>query len=77
MTTLRERLLSLASATAATDTSSVPELLTGLAPGMVFALPWILAAVWVCYRGGWSVLWSENGKEFSTQATRLGGFGHR
>jgi hypothetical protein len=55
----------------------VSPLLIGLALGLLFALPWIVVVVWIAWRLGWSVLWSENGREFPTQATRLRGFGAR
>jgi len=67
----------LASATAATDTYVVSAVLTGLALGVLFGLPWIAAVVWVSWRVGWRVLWSDNGKEFQTQAKTLRGFGAR
>jgi hypothetical protein len=52
-------------------------LLIGVALGLLFALPWIAAVVWLGRQAGWRLLWSENGREFPTQATRLRGFGHR
>jgi hypothetical protein len=55
----------------------VSALLIGAALGLLFAVPWIVAVVWIGSRVGWSVLWSENGREFPTQATRLRGFGAR
>jgi hypothetical protein len=55
----------------------VHELLTGWWMGILFALPWVAATVWVGWRAGWRVLWSENGREFPTQASRLRGFGPR
>jgi len=55
----------------------VRALLTGVGLGLLFALPWIAAIVWVGWRVGWMKLWSENGREFPTQADRLRSFGHR
>jgi hypothetical protein len=50
-------------------------LLIALALGLFFALPWIGAVAWVSSRVGWKrVLWSENGKEFPTQAASLRSF---
>lgn len=56
---------------------SVHAFLIGLALGVLFALPWIAAVAWVCSQDGWRLLWSENGQEFPTQATRLRSFGSR
>ena len=67
----------LASGATATETLGlVLAFLTGLGLGLLFALPWIGAVVWVSWRVGWRVLWSENGTEFPTQASRLRSFGH-
>jgi hypothetical protein len=52
-------------------------LLIGVALGLLFALPWIAAVVWLAWQAGWNLLWSENGREFPTQATRLRSFGRR
>jgi hypothetical protein len=72
------RIAFLASTTVATDNSClVRTLLIGLALGVLFALPWLAAVAWVASQVGWKVLWSENGQEFPTQATRLRSFGHR
>jgi hypothetical protein len=42
---------------------------------LLFALPWLAAIVWVAWRAGWSVLWSDHGDEFPSQSHRLRGFG--
>jgi hypothetical protein len=56
--------------------------LAGVVPVLVFAptaflfaLPWIAAIVWLAWRAGWSVLWSDSGDEFLSQARRLRGLG--
>jgi hypothetical protein len=50
------------------------DLLISFALGVLFALPWIGAAVWIRWRVGWRVMWSESGKPFPTQATSLRSF---
>ena len=35
------------------------------------------AAVWISWRVGWRVMWSESGKPFPTQATSLRSFSLR
>lgn len=55
----------------------MPSLLIGLALGVLFALPWVAAVAWVSWRMGWGILWSQNGEEFPTQATRLRSFSLR
>jgi len=64
----------LASAVSATDTFvAMRSLLIGLALGVWFALPWLAAAVWISWRVGRRVMWSQNGV-FPTQATSLSSF---
>src|SRR5215204_2315527 len=53
------------------------DLLISFAFGVLFALPWIGAAVWISWRVGWRVMWSESGKLFPTQATSLRSFSLR
>ena len=53
------------------------DLLISFAFGVLFALPWIGAAVWISWRVGWRVMWSESGKSFPTQATGLRSFSLR
>ena len=53
------------------------DLLISFAFGVLFALPWIGAAVWISWRVGWRVMWSESGKPFPTQATSLRSFNLR
>jgi len=65
----------LASSLSTMDTVVVMrDLLISFAFGVLFALPWIGAAVWISWRVGWRVMWSESGKPFPTQATSLRSF---
>jgi hypothetical protein len=57
-----------------TDTFvAMRSVLIGFALGVLFALPWIAAAVWI----RWRVLRSENEGAFPTQATSLRSFSLR
>jgi hypothetical protein len=42
---------------------------------LAFALPWIAATLWIAYRAGWHLLWSNQGREHPSQATQLRSFG--
>ena len=53
------------------------DLFISFAFGVLFALPWIGAAVWISWRVGWRVMWSKSGKDFPTQATSLRSFSLR
>ena len=65
---------SLAFPLSTTDTVVVMrDLLISFAFGVLFALPWTGAAVWI----SWRVMWSESGKPFPTQATSLRSFSSR
>jgi len=43
---------------------------------LLFSLPWIAAALWIAYRGGWDLL-RARGKDQDPQSQQLRSFGAR
>jgi hypothetical protein len=41
---------------------------------LLFAVPWVVGILWICSRGGWSLLWSPGAPELESQASRLRAF---